>query len=85
MGEKAKPHDLTYQLTGDAGARAKYIQYTRSALQSLRKACASFEKLNAKDISALSKKIDYQTLKENFAFSCPLAKSGSVEKILEHY
>lgn len=41
----------------DKESKIKHMYYTTSGLQAAKKACASFRKLNNKDINALTKKI----------------------------
>ena len=48
----------------------------------MKKACASFKKLNTKDTNALAKKVDYDTLENNLMKTCPMIESGFVDLLM---
>lgn len=76
--EKAEP----YRDKDDEKSKTKDKYYTSNAIQVMKKACASFKKLNTKDTNALAKKVDYDTLENNLMKTCPMIESGFVDLLM---
>ena len=48
----------------------------------MKKACASFKKLDTKDTNALAKKIDYEEVEDSIMKTCPMIESGFADLLM---
>ncbi|AQQ58850.1 hypothetical protein XJ32_00675 [Helicobacter bilis] len=76
--EKAEPH----RDKDDEKSKTKDKYYTNNAIQVMKKACASFKKLDTKDTNALAKKIDYEEVEDSIMKTCPMIESGFADLLM---
>ena len=72
----------SYRNKDDEKSKTKDKYYTSNAMQVLKKVCASFKKLNTKDINALAKKVNYENLEDDLMNNCPVIESGLVDLLM---